>query len=196
MAITIEKIKDLVFDEILTLGVISKDEDLTNILTETTNLTLPIIINLAKTNKLAPQTKTNILDLFNTVILTKDNLIKDYLRLAFENNKVVEMVKAEENTETPTPILEKKITNKKELPRRYGKEHINNDIKKQGGKATTAQLTGLAVNDLKNLWVNLSARMIKEMLGDERKLSDEEYRVIRSTITILENKIKPILNKK
>ena len=69
------------------------------------------------------------------------------------------------------------------------------DIEKQGGKATNAQLTALAVNDMKNMYVNLSARLINDMLTDSPKLTDEDYRDIRSAINIVKNKLKNILNK-
>ena len=54
-----------------------------------------------------------------------------------------------EIVEEVKPIKEKK---EKELPRRYGKANIVKDIASQGGKPTNAQLTALAINDLKNIY--------------------------------------------
>ena len=92
----------------------------------------------------------------------------------------------------------KKLKKKKEnkLPRRYGKNSVLKDIEKQGGKPTNAQLTALSVNELKNTYVNLNSRLIKDMLMDKPILTDEDYRDIRATITLLNNKLKNILKKK
>ena len=69
-------------------------------------------------------------------------------------------------------------------------------LEKQGGKATNAQLTALAINDLKNTYVNLNARIINDMLTDKPILTDEDYRDIRATITLLNNRLKHVLKKK
>jgi hypothetical protein len=69
-------------------------------------------------------------------------------------------------------------------------------IKEQGGKATNAQLTALAVNDLKNIWVNLNNRLIKDMFLEDKILTDEDMRDIRSAIKIVEAKLKNIIKKK
>jgi hypothetical protein len=88
-------------------------------------------------------------------------------------------------------------SDKVELPRRYGKEKIVQDIKDQGGVATSVQRAMLKVNDLKNIYVNLSNRGIKAMIGgDETILSDTDCRTITSAITILERKLDEILKTK
>jgi hypothetical protein len=98
-----------------------------------------------------------------------------------------------EVVEEPKPKKDKK---EKTLPRRHGKANILKDIANQGGKPTNAQLTALAVNDLKNIYVNLNARLVNDLLTDKPKLTDEDYRDIRATITIVKNKLKDILKKK
>ncbi len=99
-----------------------------------------------------------------------------------------------------TPVIEQPKTQpikaEKKLPRRYGKAYIEKDIKNQDGKATNAQLTALAVNELKNIYVNLNARLINDMLTDTPKLTEEDYREIRSAVTIVKNKLKDVLKKK
>ena len=54
----------------------------------------------------------------------------------------------------------------------------------------------LKVNDLKNIYVNLSARGIKDMVGGTTLLSDEDCRKIVSVITIAERQLSDILKKK
>ena len=96
---------------------------------------------------------------------------------------------------TPKKTIVKKEKTGKELPRRYGKEKIIEDVKRQGA-ATPVQRAMLKVNDLKNIYVNLSARGIKDMLGDAGLLSDEDCRKIVSVITIAERQLEDILKRK
>ena len=140
----------------------------------------------------------------------KPNLIDLYKRLANQNSieiNVVEPVVEEKETIEPViiepviiepaPVVKvKKETKESTLPRRYGKVKILEDIKEQGGKATNQQLTALAINDLKNMYVNLSNRLIKDMLLEDKVLTDEDMRDIRSAIKIVESKLKHILKKK
>ena len=100
--------------------------------------------------------------------------------------------------EVVKPVVKAKSTTKKEveLPRRYGLRAIEEDIKKQGGKPTSVQRASISVNLLKNAYVNLSNRLIKDMLRDEKILTDEDYRAITSTVNLLLNKLDPILKKK
>ena len=195
MAISAQKLTDLEYNEILTLRVIEGEEDLKGLLSKRTPLSFSLLYSIAKQNKLNPETKELLEVIFNDIILTKEELISKYKRYASgESIDVTPEVKVEPIAE---PVKkEAKCKKAKELPRRYGKEAILRDVEAQGGKATNVQLTALSVNSLKNTYVNLSTRLIKDMFSDEVKLSDEEYRVIRSTITLLENKLKPILKKK
>ena len=94
------------------------------------------------------------------------------------------------------PVLKGKKEKKRSLPRRYGKEKILKDIKEQGGKATPLQNAMLRTNDLKNIYANLAARGIKDMLGGTNMLSDADCRDITSAITIVERKLEEILKRK
>lgn len=194
MAIEIQKIYELEYNEVLAISVIESDEDLRSIFCDEIKLPFNMVRTLSIENKLNDEAKNLIKQLFDKIILTKEQLCEKYKRLSHQNiaeDKQIEVVKevvVETKTETPKKV--------KALPRRYGKVQINKDVQKQGGKPTNAQLTALAVNDLKNLYVNLSNKMIHDMLSGSPLLSDEEYREIRSTITILKNKMKPILKKK
>jgi hypothetical protein len=196
MGTQIQKLKELKYDELITLGVIEKDEDLTSILMDEVKLSFNVLYTLSKEDKLNEKTKTLIKALFDKVILTKTNLINKYLLLAEVDGKDVSEI-----AEPITPIesIEVKPTkpSKKEtLPRRYGKDQILKDVEKQNGVPTNAQLTAIAVNDIRNVYVNLNTRLINDMLTDKPILTDEDYREIRATITILKNRLKPILKKK
>jgi len=196
MGTQIQKLKELKYDELITLGVIEKDEDLTSILMDEVKLSFNVLYTLSKEDKLNEKTKTLIKALFDKVILTKTNLINKYLLLAEVDGKDVSEI-----AEPITPIesIEVKPTkpSKKEtLPRRYGKDQILKDVEKQNGVPTNAQLTAIAVNDIRNVYVNLNTRLINDMLTDKPILTDEDNREIRATITILKNRLKPILKKK
>lgn len=193
MATVVQKLRDLEYDELLTLGVIEQDEDLTNIFKEEISLSFNVLRTLAKENKLSESTKLLMQTLFEKVILTKTDLINKYTNLAQHSGKPIKVV----DSTIPLEIPKVKVVKKeKVLPRRYGKTLIKKDIERQGGKPTNAQITALALNDLKNVYVNLNARMIKDMLTDKNTLTDEDYREIRSTITLVKNKLRVILKKK
>lgn len=180
----INKVKEVEFDELTTLALIEKDTDLRGIFTDEVKLSFPMLGTLSKEGKLSPKTKTIIRDLFDKVILTTDILINQY---NFLSPKV-------ERTEQP--VVEEATPKKPALPRRFGKANIQEELNKQGGKPTNAQLTALEINDLKNIYINLNKRLINDMLGEKQFFDDEDYREIRSTIKILKNKMRPLLNKK
>jgi hypothetical protein len=216
MATEIQKLKDLKYNTTITLGVIQQDNDLLEIFTEQIKLPFNILFRLSEEGILNEKTKELLTNIFEKLILTKKDLIDKYLRLADTNGVVVSTIKEipieveeedfdEEENLIPiivdTEKVEKKAKEKKEktgkeLPRRYGKEKIAQDIAKQGGNATPVQRAMLKVNDLKNIYVNLSSRGIKDMLGDANLLSDEDCRKIISVITIAERQLEDILKKK
>lgn len=105
---------------------------------------------------------------------------------------------AESKVAISTPKIEviaKKKPNRK-LPRRMGKETIEKKIKERGGQALPLERLMLRLNDLKNMYSKLNARGIKAMHHpDESIIDDDDCRVINAAITILEQKVKPILNK-
>jgi hypothetical protein len=216
MATEIQKLKDLKYNSTITLGVIQQDNDLLEIFSEQIKMPFNILFRLSEEGILNEKTKELLTNIFEKLILTKKDLIDKYLRLADTNGVVVSTIKEipieveeedfdEEENLIPiivdTEKVEKKAKEKKEktgkeLPRRYGKEKIAQDIAKQGGNATPVQRAMLKVNDLKNIYVNLSSRGIKDMLGDANLLSDEDCRKIISVITIAERQLEDILKKK
>jgi hypothetical protein len=181
----IDKLQDLEYDAMSALMVIGKDKDLLEIFLEDTTLSYSEVKEQLIFGTLSDSIKDSIKNLFDKIILTKPLFIDWYLRFLNSDSKEI----------TEEPIKEKPTKDDKKLPRRYGKEQIIKDIAKQDGKATNAQLTAISVNDLKNLWANLSNKMIKELLGTP-SLNDADYREIRATIKILETKLKPLLKKK
>ena len=157
-------------------------------------------------------------DIFEKVILTKNDFIDKYQQFlnGFDtetprltpHEAVVEAIKNIVEIEVPivemvieTPIkdiIEDKVSEKKEslVPRRYGKEKITKDIEAQGGKSTPVQRAMLKVNDLKNIYVNLSTRGIKDMIANTDSLSDEDCRKIVSAITTFERQMAEIVKTK
>jgi hypothetical protein len=212
MATEVVKLKEIDYNTTITLGVIEHDSDLKEIFTDDIKLPFNILYKLSEEGKLNDRTKELLSDIFEKLILTKKDLIDKYLRYANKEgihiNNIkeleteVEVLEIEEETivepiiETPKKKVVKKEKTGKELPRRYGKEKITQDITSQGGTATPVQRAMLKVNDLKNIYVNLSARGIKDMLGDAGLLSDEDCRKIVSVITIAERQLEDILKRK
>ena len=209
MATEIEKIADLNYNTTITLGVIEQNDDLLEIFNEQIKMPFNILFRLSEEGRLNDKTKELLNTIFEKIILTKKDLIDKYLRLADSSGIVVGkpniISKVIENKEEDIITIEepivieskpKKQKNGKELPRRYGKKNIQKDIQKQNGNATPVQRAMLKVNDLKNIYVNLSARGIKDMLGGTNLLSDEDCRKIISVITIAERQLEEILKKK
>lgn len=225
----IDKLAELEYNELFTLGVIERDADLTKVLRDE-NIRQPfsMLYKLSKDGLLSADQKDIIRQLFDYVILTKKELIGKYLNVSnsIEEPVIEEVIESVDKTsddeaieigakpikvqvsseygEFGKPIdfktTEDKVDEEEEsdlkLPRRYGKEKILKDIEAQGGKATPLQNAMLRVNDLKNIYVNLSARGIKDMCGGSKLLSDVDCREITSAIKIVERKLEEILKRK
>lgn len=203
----IDKLVDLEYNEQVTLSIVEGDEDLRAIfLDESKAKSFIVIRQLLKENVLRQESRDFLRGIFDQVICTKQSLVDMYMHLL--NGGTAEIQKVEEAV-IPTivePIIEKteviiaekviKAKPEKELPRRYGKEKILKDIEEQGGKATPLQNAMLKVNQMKNTYVNLNARLIKDMFLSERILTDEDYRTIHSVMLIMERKLEDILKKK
>ena len=192
--VKIEKISELEYNEIVTLNLIEKDTDLCSIFKEDINLPFNILYRMSKDNCLSQEIKDMIFELFDKVICCKKTYVDKYKRIQNAEPQIQE-------THIPLVqelplVLETKPKKEKATPRRYGKVAIQQDIARQGGRATNAQLTALAVNDLKNIWVNLNARLVKDMLLEDKILTDEDYRDIRSSVKIVQTKLKNVLKKK
>jgi hypothetical protein len=214
MGAKIEKIADVEYDELFTLGVIEQIQDLDVIFRMDVNLPYNVLYELQKEGKLSSETKLVLREIFDEIILTKQVFIEKYYKISngdvkitpIENSvdepisqepsvEVVEKPKTKAKTKAKVeskvePIVEDK------LPRRYGKEKILKDIELQKGKATPVQRAMLKVNDLKNIYVNLSTKGIKDMVGNAGMLSDEDCRKIVSAITTFERQMADIVKTK
>lgn len=245
MGTIVEKIQDLEYNELLTLGVVEKNQDLTDILRSEINMPFNLLYKFQKTGELNTETKDLLVLIFEKLILTKQDLINQYLRLGgmeptqskvieepleeiegFEeipshieghgayydqlednNNLSVkeveklvgpEVVKAVAEIIKPKKVEKTKTLSEKEIPRRYGKQQILTDIEKQGFKATSLQRAMLSLNDLKNIYANISAKCIKDYFSEEdlKQLTEEDLRNISATITLLDRKLNSIVKKK
>ncbi len=166
-----QKIK---FNVIKTLNVIEKDEVLNKIFRKKNTIEYSLLRSVEKQGLTNVETKTFLKELFDEVILESKTLLEIYNEGA----------------------TNKANTKEKALPRRYGKDKIQADIEKQGGNPTELQRAMLAVNDLKNIYVNLTARGIKDMLGNTKLLSDSDCRDIVAVVSTVEKKLKEILKRK
>jgi hypothetical protein len=209
MANTIEKLAELEYNELFTLGMMEQCGDLREIFTDEIKVPFTMLYSLQKEGKLNDETKQLLVELFENLILTSKDLIGKYQRLmqspptpqtepiavAEVIEEVVEVAVVEETIKV---IVKDKVSEKKEsvIPRRYGKEKITKDIEAQGGKSTPVQRAMLKVNDLKNIYVNLSTRGIKDMVANTDSLSDEDCRKIVSAITTFERQMADIVKTK
>jgi hypothetical protein len=213
MAKTIEKLAELEYNELVTLGMMEQYDDLREIFTDEIKVPFTMLYSLQKEGKLNDQTKELLVELFENLILTSKDLINKYQRLmqspptpqtepiavAEVIEEVVEVIEEVAVVEEPIKVVVKdKVSEKKEsvIPRRYGKEKITKDIEAQGGVATPVQRAMLKVNDLKNIYVNLSTRGIKDMIANTDSLSDEDCRKIVSAITTFERQMADIVKTK
>jgi hypothetical protein len=206
MGVTVEKITELEYNELVTLNVIEKDDDLRSMFTEDVRLPFSMLNRMSKDKVLTEEIKEVIFDFFDKVISTKKNYVEKYLRLLNSDieNLVPEVVIKEFTQEIPEVIevapvektTPKKPTTTKKLPKWYGKERILADIKNQGGVGTNPQLAALVNNDLKNIYLTMNNKCINDMLTDTRKLTDEEYRTFKSAVRTIQNVLTPILKKK
>lgn len=231
MATVVDKIQELEYNELVTLGVIEQNEDLFEIFKSEVKMPINLLYNLQKNGSLNDETKTVLRDFFDKLILTKQAFINQYLKLAgLEPTDVKPVVEKELKLRpdvlpvaepepigldpimsakgVPTKIVEKTIAKakeqgyevkevkEKEIPRRYGKEKIDADIKAQGHNATQIQRAGLKLNKLKNLNQVIVNKFIKDYHSETRVLTDDDYAKIEASVTMFERSLDAILKKK
>lgn len=80
--------------------------------------------------------------------------------------------------------------------RRYGKDKIQKDIKEQGTPATPLQRAMIDLNDVRNLYVKLSDRGIKDLLGGGQNFTEEDCRKISAIVKTFKQQAESIINKK
>lgn len=79
---TVEKIAELEYNELITLGVIEQNDDLKEIFTEEIKMPFNILYRLQKEGSLNDRTKELLVDMFEKVILTSKTFVDKYQRLA------------------------------------------------------------------------------------------------------------------
>ena len=87
MATQVEKIKEITYNSTVTLALIEIDEDLKEIFTDEIKLPFNILYRLSDEGRLSDRTQELLVSIFEKIILTKNDLIDKYLRLA--NNRGV-----------------------------------------------------------------------------------------------------------
>jgi hypothetical protein len=199
------KIAELKFDRLTTLRIIEKVEDLNGIFTDEVKLPFSVLYRLANDGKLPDSIDEMITSIFEELISTKEEYAIRYNQLLNSGEDFVFEPVAEPIVEAVVePVVEVKpkvvkvvkVVKEKAIPRRYGKEKIDRDITIQGGVATPIQRAMLSTNNLKNLFVNISNKLIKDYFADEPSLSDDDYRKIQAVVTTVERQFKEIIKKK
>lgn len=209
MSFTFEKVADLKYDELVTLYLIETDDLLKEVFVEKIKTPFNLLYKFIKDGGelLSTETKEYILELFESVISTRKNLAEryqhlqntDYVNQVLEKKGVVETeVEPSENVIFKTKSYKVKHDKpvEKALPRRYGKDKIQKDIKDQGSPATPLQRAMIDLNDVRNLYVKLSDRGIKDLLGGGQNFTEEDCRKISSIVKTFKQQAEAIINKK
>jgi hypothetical protein len=200
MAFTFEKVAELKYDELITLYLIETEELLNELFVEKVKTPFNLLYKFSKEGGelLSAETKEIIFQLFDNIILTKKSLADRYQHL--QNTGYVNQVlvkKGIDEVVEPTPVaVEETPKKEKALPRRYGKDKILKDIKDQGSPATPLQRAMIDLNDVRNLYVKLSDRGIKDLLGGGQNFTEEDCRKISAIVKTFKQQTEAIINKK
>ncbi len=81
MATVVEKIQELEYNELLTLGVIEQNPDLTEVFKSEINMPFHLLYKLQKEGTLNDVTKKLLVMIFEKLILTKQSFINQYIKL-------------------------------------------------------------------------------------------------------------------
>jgi hypothetical protein len=207
MSVTFEKVADLKFDELVSLYVIETDDMLKEIFEEKVKTPFNMLYLLIKDggDAVSTETKQVIFDIFDKLISTGVALSERYQHLqnsGFVSKKLEEKYVSKVEPESKVEVAPEKTVSvekpkkEKELPRRYGKDKIQKDIKEQGTPATALQRAMIDLNDIRNLYVKLSDRGIKDLLGGGQNFTDEDCRKISAIVKTFKQQVESIINKK
>lgn len=208
MAFTFEKVADLKYDALVTLYLIETDELLNGLFVENVKTPFNLLYKFIKDGSelLSTETKEYIFELFENVISTRKNLAERYQHLQSTDyvNQVLVKKGIDEVVEPSEKVIIKTESYKvkhdkpaqKALPRRYGKDKILKDIKDQGSPATPLQRAMIDLNDVRNLYVKLSDRGIKDLLGGGQNFTEEDCRKISAIVKTFKQQAEAIINKK
>lgn len=206
MSFTFEKVAELEYNELVSLYLIETDELLKEIFVDKVKTPFNLLYKFIKDGgeMMSTETKEVIFELFDKIISTRENLAEryqhlqknDYINQVLEKKNIVEpdvvVVEPKVSVE-PKPIKAKK---EKSIPRRYGKDKILKDIKEQGTPATSLQRAMIDLNDVRNLYVKLSDRAIKDMFGGTENFTEEDCRKITAVVKTFKQQVESIINKK
>ena len=200
MAFTFEKVADLKYDELTSLYLIETDDLLKELFEEKIKTPFNLLYKFIKDGDemISTETKDTIFEFFDKIISTREEMAERYQHLLNTNyaNQILDKkgvfgTKPEVVTQEPT-----KTKKEKALPRRYGKDKIQKDIKDQGSPATPLQRAMIDLNDVRNLYVKLSDRGIKDLLGGGQNFTEEDCRKISAIVKTFKQQAEAIINKK
>jgi hypothetical protein len=96
MATVVDKIQDLEYNELVTLGVIEQNDDLLDVFKSEVKMPINLLYKLQKDGTLNNETKKVLLEFFEKLILTKQSFINQYMKLAGIEPSEVKQTVAEE----------------------------------------------------------------------------------------------------
>jgi polyhydroxyalkanoate synthesis regulator phasin len=208
MSFTFEKVAELEYNELVSLYLIETDELLKEIFVDKVKTPFNLLYKFIKDGgeMMSTETKEVIFELFDKIISTRENLAERYQHL--QKNDYINQVLEKKNIVEPKVDVEKVIFKtesykvkhdkpvEKSVPRRYGKDKILKDIKEQGTPATSLQRAMIDLNDVRNLYVKLSDRAIKDMFGGTENFTEEDCRKITAVVKTFKQQVESIINKK
>ena len=183
------------FDLFKTLYLIKTEQELLDVYDMGVDVSIQTTITNAKNNLLSDKTLNYLQDVFTHIILNNPKFLDKYSRVNSSQTLNVTTVIP------PTPPVE---LSEKEypIPRRYGKEKIIADVKKDNRKLTAIERALISCNNIKNIHVNLERRLIHDLFVDredidgDKVLTDGECRDIIAIAELMTNKLKALLDKK
>ena len=199
MSYKIEKIKDLEYNELITINVIEGDKDLLELFSDSVSISINLVKVFSTKGELTDKIIKVIKSIFNDIILSDETYIARYIYLAKESNITIKdnTIKTEPEVEKPeVKVVEPKpieAVKKVKIPRRYGINLIKADIANNGGKPTPLQSAMLSLHELTNISVNLNTKSIKDRFTDSKYISDEDAKMIVTMVAIIKQKTKHIL---
>lgn len=215
MAFTFEKVADLKYDELTSLYLIETDDILKEVFEEKVKTPFNLLYKFIKDGDemISTETKETIFEVFDKLISTREDLAERYQHLLDTNYANQVLAKKGVIETKPEPIenvifetesykvkhdklVETPAKKEKALPRRYGKDKIQKDIKEQGSPATPLQRAMIDLNDVRNIYVKLSDRAIKDLLGGGQNFTDEDCRKISAIVKTFKQQAEAIINKK
>jgi hypothetical protein len=205
MAFTFEKVADLKYDELTSLYLIETDELLKEIFEEKVKTPFNLLYKFIKDGgeMISSETKETIFEIFDKIVSTREEMAERYQHLlntnyanqVLEKKGVIEIKKEIVVESKPEAVKSEPVKKEKALPRRYGKDKIQKDIKDQGSPATPLQRAMIDLNDVRNLYVKLSDRGIKDLLGGGQNFTDEDCRKISAIVKTFKQQAEAIINK-